>query len=264
MTSPAVGKSLSLGDRRSLLNREVARTWRQSGLPAHCATPASWIGSGFQLAAAEVLFHRAQPGNRVRPIVETIDPMTARAQFVADDFSDSAFQRDSSRLRIMGSEAVGVGVSHQARCFYSILDGHPEAEMIEQHLQVRLHLRVAAGGAGAASVNISVAVTFASNSIGGTLLATIAASDVDTGGAVSVSASNYDAGLVDGMSITAIGVAVGVAAGGAGGVSVNVAGAGVLAFSRIKAAQALHQLTDLALLAEGGNPHLLQRFHITG
>ena len=91
---------------------------------------------------------------------------------------------------------------------------------------------VAAGGAGGFSLNISGAGVYADNSIGGTLLATIdTSSQVDTTGAVSVSASNYDDGLADGMSITATGVAVGVSGGGAGGVSVNISGAGVIAFN---------------------------------
>ena len=47
---------------------------------------------------------------------------------------------------------------------------------------------VAAGGAGGFSLNISGAGVYASNSIGGSLLASIDGSDVDTAGAVSVSA----------------------------------------------------------------------------
>lgn len=61
------------------------------------------------------------------------------------------------------------------------------------------------------------------------VVATVDASTIDTAGAVTVSASNYDAGIADGMSITSIGVAVGIAAGGAVGVSINVAGSAVFA-----------------------------------
>jgi hypothetical protein len=92
---------------------------------------------------------------------------------------------------------------------------------------------VAAGGAGGFSLNIAGAGVYANNSIGGTLLATIDSSEVETTGLVTVSSSNYDSGLADGMGIEAIGVAVGVSGGGAGGVSVNISVAGVIAFNTI-------------------------------
>jgi len=75
---------------------------------------------------------------------------------------------------------------------------------------------IAAGGAGGVSVNVSVAATYAENTIGGSMLATIDDSDVDTSGAVIVDA------FAD-ASIDAFGLAVGISAGGAGTVSVNVA-----------------------------------------
>ena len=69
--------------------------------------------------------------------------------------------------------------------------------------------------------------------VGNALLATIADSQVDTAGAVTVSASTHDDGTGDRMEIESFGIAVGIAAGGAGGVSVNVAGAGVIAFNQV-------------------------------
>jgi hypothetical protein len=90
---------------------------------------------------------------------------------------------------------------------------------------------VSAGGAGGFSLNVAGAGVFASNSIGSSLLAGIDGSDVDTAGALAVTASTVDAG--DRMEIASFGIAVGVAAGGAGGVSINVAGAGVIAFNQI-------------------------------
>jgi len=69
--------------------------------------------------------------------------------------------------------------------------------------------------------------------VGSTQTATISDSTVDTAGAVTVSASTYDDDTLDKMFIESFGVAVGIAAGGAGVASVNVAGAGVVAFNRI-------------------------------
>ena len=66
------------------------------------------------------------------------------------------------------------------------------------------------------------------------MLATIDASTVHTAGATTVSASNHDDATGDSSSITAIGIALGIAAGGAGGVSVNVSGAGVIAFNEVQ------------------------------
>ncbi|MDO9174465.1 MAG: hypothetical protein Q7V62_06630, partial [Actinomycetota bacterium] len=90
---------------------------------------------------------------------------------------------------------------------------------------------VAAGGAGGFSLNIAGAGVYANNSIGGSLLASIDGSTDDTAGALDVTAANVDGG--DQMEIESFGIAVGVAAGGAGGVSINVAGAGVVAFNTI-------------------------------
>ncbi|RUU53327.1 hypothetical protein EOD04_34145, partial [Mesorhizobium sp. M2C.T.Ca.TU.009.01.2.1] len=82
---------------------------------------------------------------------------------------------------------------------------------------------VSAGGAGAASVNVTVSVTYAENTMSGSLLATIDDSTVtSTSGSVTVDA------FADNL-IEADGVAVGVSVGGAGGVSINVAASAVLA-----------------------------------
>jgi len=53
--------------------------------------------------------------------------------------------------------------------------------------------------------------------VGSTLTATIAGSQVDTKGKVDVLASTYDAATTDRMEIESTGVAIGIAAGGAGG-----------------------------------------------
>ncbi|MBL8482410.1 MAG: hypothetical protein JNJ60_09450, partial [Rhodocyclaceae bacterium] len=67
--------------------------------------------------------------------------------------------------------------------------------------------------------------------VGNALKASIDNSTVDTAGEVTVSAQTVDG--ADQMEIESFGIAVGIAAGGAGGVSVNVAGAGVIAFNQI-------------------------------
>ncbi|RUU47747.1 hypothetical protein, partial [Mesorhizobium sp. M2C.T.Ca.TU.002.02.1.1] len=86
-----------------------------------------------------------------------------------------------------------------------------------------LAVTVSAGGAGAASVNVTVSVTYAENTMSGSLLATIDDSTVtSTSGSVTVDA------FADNL-IEADGVAVGVSVGGAGGVSINVAASAVLA-----------------------------------
>ena len=87
--------------------------------------------------------------------------------------------------------------------------------------------------------------------VGSVVLATIDASTVDTEGAVTVSASNYDAVTDDSASITAIGIAVGIAAGGAGGVSVNVSGAGVIAFNEVSSDIEASIVGDSTVTADG-------------
>ncbi|MBL8482696.1 MAG: hypothetical protein JNJ60_10895, partial [Rhodocyclaceae bacterium] len=86
---------------------------------------------------------------------------------------------------------------------------------------------VAAGGSGTASINVSVAATYAENTVAGSMIATIADATVDSSaGAVTVDALADD-------SILAVGLAVGVSAGGSGGVSVNVALSAVAATNLI-------------------------------
>ena len=67
---------------------------------------------------------------------------------------------------------------------------------------------------------------------------------------MTVSASNHDAVTDDSSSITAIGIAVGIAAGGAGGVSVNVSGAGVIAFNEVSSAIEA-SIVDSTVTADG-------------
>ncbi|MDO9176529.1 MAG: hypothetical protein Q7V62_17115, partial [Actinomycetota bacterium] len=82
---------------------------------------------------------------------------------------------------------------------------------------------VSAGGAGGLSVNVSVSATYAENTMGGSLLATIDNSTVNsTGGNVTVDAFADN-------SLEAYGQSVGVSVGGAGGVSINLAVSAVLA-----------------------------------
>ena len=84
-----------------------------------------------------------------------------------------------------------------------------------------LAITLSAGGAGAVSVNVAAAATYAENTMGGSLVATIDNSTVNsTGGAILVDAS------ADNL-IQAFGLAVGLSFGGAGGASFNVAMAGV-------------------------------------
>ena len=86
---------------------------------------------------------------------------------------------------------------------------------------------VAAGGSGTVSVNVSVAATYAENTIGSSLLASIDGSTVITsGGALTVEALADD-------TIEAFGLAVGVSAGGSGVVSINVALSAVAATNLI-------------------------------
>ena len=83
------------------------------------------------------------------------------------------------------------------------------------------------------ATSCSPATPFDDVVVGNSMLATIHSSTVDTAGEVTVTASNYDVVADDSSGITAIGIALGIAAGGAGGVSVNVSGAGVIAFNEV-------------------------------
>ncbi|MGD8330260.1 MAG: hypothetical protein PVJ49_12560, partial [Acidobacteriota bacterium] len=127
---------------------------------------------------------------------------------------------------------------------------------------------VSAGGAAGASVNVSVAFVYASNSIGGSLEATIDGSTVDTTGAITVTASTVDGS--DQMSISSFGIAVGVSAGGAAGASINVTGAGVLAFNQIVnsieasiVSSTVDAADDVLVAAEDGAAILSQLLAIT-
>jgi hypothetical protein len=81
---------------------------------------------------------------------------------------------------------------------------------------------VSVTASGTVSAGVAIAITMANNSIGGTTLATIENSDVDTSGAVDVTA-------LANTTIDALGVAAALAVGGSGGVSVTGAGTGVIA-----------------------------------
>jgi len=82
---------------------------------------------------------------------------------------------------------------------------------------------VSAGGAGALSVNVTVSATYADNTLGGSLLANIDDSTVDSsGGNVTVDADAEN-------TLEAYGQSVGVSVGGAAGVSINLAVSAVLA-----------------------------------
>ncbi len=145
----------------------------------------------------------------------------------------------SAAISISGSGAVALGGagtgavatntttnSVEASITNSIVDATGDVTLLAQDLSnisaTLVSAAVSVTASGAVAAGVAIAITQADNSIGGTTIATIDASAVDTPGAVSLTA------LAD-TTIDALGVAVALAVGGSGGVSVSGTGTGVIA-----------------------------------
>ena len=145
----------------------------------------------------------------------------------------------SAAISISGSGAVALGgagtgavatntttSSVEASIVSSTVDAAGDVTLLARNLSnieaTLVSAAVSVTASGAVAAGVAIAITEATNSIGGTTIATIEASDVDTPGEVSVTA------LAD-TTIDALGVAVALAVGGSGGVSVSGAGTGVIA-----------------------------------
>ena len=125
---------------------QAVTTVRRAGQsPAQRAAHAPGVGGTFELARLKVLADRAHSACPVRTSRPSARRGAARGEPVARCLVDASFEGDEAGTRGVGREGIGMAVGGETRSLHRILQRHAENQAVEQELQVRLDLRVAAG-----------------------------------------------------------------------------------------------------------------------